>query len=484
MQEDEKRTGRRLLALGLFMEAGVLVLGHPRVSPEARVAVTTILFAAYLLAVREGCRVRGGVARTILLFTILFRLSLLLVPPYFSDDLYRYLWDGHVQVHGGINPYRYAPADPALRALAGDLRARVNHPEIPTIYPPYAQLFFAAISALGGSPILLKGFLILFDLGIVLTLLAMLRRAGLPEGRILVYAWCPLVLSEVAGNGHLDALAIFLLILGIRLIIVGRPGVSTFALGLAAGVKLVPILTFPVLARKVPRRFWAIPFAVLTAGYFVYLGAGMGALGGLRQYAERWQHNDSLFRVLLGILEAIHPTEPLKAMIAWLQARIDAPDLIDLLYHYVYPVYLARLASALLLLAFASYLVRIRVEPIRGAFLILAGGLLLSPTVHPWYVLYLMPFLVLIPSRGWILFSGLVSLSYLDPSPVGEGAGRMSWIRWVEYLPLYLLLVVDALRARRGGPVGLFRQAAWPLLRPDTVAPHPSPPDRRENPGL
>src|SRR4030095_5944992 len=230
------------------------------------------------------------------------------------------------------------------------------------------------------------------------------------------------------------------------------------------------ILTFPSLARRVPRRFWAIPFAVLAAGYFAYLGAGKGMLGGLRQYAERWQHNDSLFRVLLGILEAIHPTQPLKAMIAWLQARIDAPDFIDFLYHYAYPVYLARLASGLLLLAFALYLVRIRVEPIRGAFLILAGGLLLSPTVHPWYVLYLAPFLVLNPSRGWILFTGLVSLSYLDPAPVGEGVDRMSWIRWVEYLPLVLLLVVDALRARRGEAVGLFRLPPSPVPRSDTGA--------------
>ncbi|HEV8376069.1 MAG TPA: glycosyltransferase 87 family protein [Candidatus Polarisedimenticolia bacterium] len=460
------------MALGLFMEAGYLLLGHPRTSLGIRVAVMGILSAAYMLALREGCTGRPGrgTTKTILVFAILFRLSLLFIPPYFSDDLYRYLWDGRVQVEGGINPYRYAPADVALRPLADDALARVNHPEIPTVYPPFAQCFFAGVAALGGSAILLKTFLVLADLGLILLLLVMTRRGGLTEGRILIYAWCPLVVSEVAGNGHVDALAIFLLLVGIQLIIVARPGLSTLVLGLAAGVKLVPVLAFPPLARGVPRRFWAVPFVVVSVSYLPYLGAGKALVGGLREYAERWQHNDSLFRVLLGLLEAIRPTEPLKRLIAWLQTRLDAPALIDLLYRYAYPVYLARLLVALLLVALSFWIARRGVAPISGAFLVLSSGLLLSPTVHPWYVLWLVPFLVFIPSRGWILFTGLVSLSYLDPGPVGAAGHGMDWVRWAEYLPLFALLVVDGLRARQGRPSTLFDLPVWTGSLPPMAA--------------
>jgi predicted membrane-bound dolichyl-phosphate-mannose-protein mannosyltransferase len=112
--------------------------------------------------------------------------------------------------------------------------------------------------------------MLLFDLAQMILLRAMLRGGGMSAGRILIYAWSPLVITEVAGNGHLDAVAIFLLILGIHLIIVARPGLSTVALGLAAGAKALPLLVFPVLAGKVPRRFWLLPFLLIGVFYLPY----------------------------------------------------------------------------------------------------------------------------------------------------------------------------------------------------------------------
>ena len=85
--------------------------------------------------------------------------------------------------------------------------------------------------------------------------------------------------------------------------------------------------------------------------------------------------------------------------------------------------------------------------------------LLLSPTVHPWYLLWLTPFLPYFPSRAWILFTGLVPLSYLDPGPVGEGVRAFDWIQWAEYLPFFALLILDMIRARRGAAATLFGMA-------------------------
>jgi hypothetical protein len=275
-------------------------------------------------------------------------------------------------------------------------------------------------------------------------------------GRVLIYAWSPLVITEVAGNGHLDAAAIFFLILGIHLIIVARPGLSTIPLGLAAGAKALPLLMFPVLSGRIPRRFWILPFALIGLFYLPYLDAGKALATGLLEYAERWQHNDSLFRILLVCLEALNPTPVLKSLIQWLQSQLGDPPWIPILYRYAYPVYLARLGVIVALGGLAVWLGLKKVPPLRGCYWMLGAMLILSPTVHPWYLLWLVPFLIFFPSRAWLLLTGLVSLSYLDPGPVVPEITAHSWVRWAEYLPFFVLLGWDRLRAHRGKTATLF----------------------------
>ena len=59
-------------------------------------------------------------------------------------------------------------------------------------------------------------------------------------------------------------------------------------------------------------------------------------------------------------------------------------------------------------------------------------------SLHPWYVILLIPFLAFYPAAGWLLFSGTVMLSYLKyVSPSGM---MPVWVLIVEYLPLFTLL--------------------------------------------
>ena len=74
---------------------------------------------------------------------ILCRALLVPIVPALSDDVYRYLWDGKVLL-AGINPYRYPPIAPELQSLRDGLWPLINHPNLPTIYPPLSMLFFAA----------------------------------------------------------------------------------------------------------------------------------------------------------------------------------------------------------------------------------------------------------------------------------------------------------------------------------------------------
>ncbi len=68
----------------------------------------------------------------------------------------------------------------------------------------------------------------------------------------------------------------------------------------------------------------------------------------------------------------------------------------------------------------------------RACFLTLAGLVVLNPAVMPWYLAWALPFAIACGDRSWLIFTGLVFLSYLFYVDRGEAA----WWLWVEYLLL------------------------------------------------
>jgi len=80
---------------------------------------------------------------------------------------------------------------------------------------------------------------------------------------------------------------------------------------------------------------------------------------------------------------------------------------------------------------------------VREAIAILGALLLLAPTVHPWYVLWILPFAAAQRSWPWLLFAALVPLAYIARN------GDVGWtVRAIEYGPVLALLALDAARAR------------------------------------
>ena len=75
-----------------------------------------------------------------------------------------------------------------------------------------------------------------------------------------------------------------------------------------------------------------------------------------------------------------------------------------------------------------------------GAFL------LLTPVLHPWYVCWIVPFLVIIPNRAWIFFTGAVFLSYLVlKGYVATGVWEEdALVKLAQYFPFYGFLLYDS----------------------------------------
>jgi hypothetical protein len=400
-----------------------------------------VLFLLYLAGVWLGWSGGRRVAIAAVGLGLLFRLLLLPTPVVLSSDLYRYLWDGRVQL-AGINPYRYAPQDEALGGLRDpEIHPRINRPWAPTIYPPGAEMLFAALAWIAPGRIgALRLFLTLCELATMFLLLGLLRRLGLPEGRVVVYAWAPLPIFEFAQGGHIDAALIPLVLLALRCRIAGRTGRAGFLLGAATLVKLYPAAILPVLWKRGDGRLPLAFAATILAGYFPYArGVGGKVAGFLPTYFARLEDFNVGLRLFLTEDIGLVGDGARGAVMAILAAGLGLTLLLIGRGRAETPPGIARAAGA----AVGSYL------------------LLVPATMHPWYVAWLVPFLAILPGIGWWYFSAAVALSYtgyaVDPHQVPL------WARCVEYLPAYALVLL-----------GLRANGPWPAwipgapLRPKT----------------
>jgi len=386
-----------------------------------------LLFALYGLALVSVLRKRSGppYLGLILGFALLLRVALLFSPLVLSSDIYRYVWDGRVQM-AGINPYLYPPSAQELTPLRDvQIFPHINRPEARTIYPPGAQMFLALNATLFPNSITaLKAILILFDFGTILLILRLLKKTGFRSDRVLLYAWSPLVIFELAGSGHLEALMLPFVLLALLARMDGKPVLSGTALGIATLIKLYPVALLPALYQKRDRRFPLAFGATILLGYLPYLyGAGGKVLGFLPAYFGRWEDFNVGLRYFLTLT---------------LTPLIASPRLV------------AMLCVTALLGAIALYLVR-KGEgqdfPWRAYVMVSAYLLLLPTSFHPWYLVWILPLLCIYPTWGWLYLSGAITLSYLKY--VQETGILPFGIRLMEFLPLYVLLGVEAIRHLR-----------------------------------
>jgi len=221
---------------------------------------------------------------------VLLRLTALAAPVFLSDDINRYIWDGRVQA-AGINPYRYVPTDPELAPLRDQLIfPNINRSNYaPTIYPPVAQMLFLAGNRFGETALAVKLMFVTIEAVGIAALLSLLRTAGRPPEHVLLYAWHPLPVWEIAGSGHVDAALVTFSTLALAAAVSGRRVCSAVALAAATLVKFFPLVLAPALWRPAKSNFgdWRWPAAfiiVIAAAYLPYIGVGSRALGFLPGY--------------------------------------------------------------------------------------------------------------------------------------------------------------------------------------------------------
>ena len=231
----------------------------------------------------------GNTLIIILIGGALFRIILVpMDPPRLSTDIYRYIWDGRVQA-AGINPYLYLPVDPKLAPLRDDaIYPNINRKTYAhTIYPPVAQIFFFVVTRLTQTVPGFKAVVVLIDLATMGVVAVTLRAIGQPAERVIVYAWHPLPIVEFGASGHIDALMICFIAIAVLARVHRRFGIAGVTLGAATLVKFIPIVLLPAIYWRWGKK---LPIAFATTILVCYLpyilGAGVGVLGFLPQYAQ------------------------------------------------------------------------------------------------------------------------------------------------------------------------------------------------------
>ncbi|MGH9547695.1 MAG: hypothetical protein ACRD23_20985 [Terriglobales bacterium] len=325
----------------------------------------TIAGIVYLLAVREFFATPKFDLWVVVIGLVLaavWHIAFLRLPAGPDDDIHRYVWDGRLQ-RLGYNPYLVVPSDPTVKGLHTAETRHLNNPDLPSPYPAGAQLFFRGVTAIHESVFAFKVAFVVCDFLIVFVLLDVLRRSGKGAHLVLAFAWNPLLAIEVGGSGHIDIVGALLLLVSAAAL--GRRWRTTAAVtfGLAVAVKFLPIVLVPLYWKRVRVRDAALAAAVVGLLYVPFLHPGSIPIGSLGTYVQTFRFNGPVFAALAHVAspQLLAGLAVLAGLVAatWLRIRSTAPECSPGVFAWP-----------------------------------MAASLLCAPVVFPWYLLWLLPFLM------------------------------------------------------------------------------------------
>ncbi|MBL4852530.1 MAG: hypothetical protein JKY90_09710 [Gammaproteobacteria bacterium] len=360
--------------------------------------------------------------KSILLWALIFRVIGLWGLPILEDDWYRYLWDGYRFVTDGT-PYGVAPsaffASESLPGRFTEIIGQINNPDLPTIYGPTLQYLFALAYLISPGELWgLKLIMLCADLGLIAILLRLA-----PVGYVLLYAWCPLVIKEIAFTAHPDGIGVFLLLAALFLRSRHYYAAAVIVAALAVATKVFALLIVPWVLWRLSVKYWLLFFASLGTVYLPFIVQGSSDFFSLFVFAQYWEFNAAAYAVLnLFLSDSIAKLSLAVLFLVWLGWYFfKSQDQ----HTFVMP----------------------RADWVFGLFL------LISPVINAWYWLWVLPFAVIFPSRWAWTASAALLLSYcvgLHLPSSDLGAYEMpDWIRIVEFSIIAIALLFDLKHRRK-----------------------------------
>jgi len=381
---------------------------------------------------------------------IVFRVVVMPLPPTLSDDAYRYLWDGKTLQHG-LNPYAHTPASITDPDLARDpLRQQQKYAASYTNYPPLAQVFFAASVVLGRGDAIpsfyfLKFFFLVLESLTCWMIVSTLRRLKLPHKNALLYLWNPLIVIELVGQAHTEVIMVWGFALTVMLVSRRKYAAGAVSFALAALGKITILLYAPFLFRKIGWRWTLVSLAVAAGAVtpFYYPQLIQNYSSTLQLYFDYFAFNAGIYYALADIFR-------------WFGLNAAVPLLGSVL---------GVLAGILIVLLFVKTRDSSPQDFMKHGLYAGMIFLLLTTTVHPWYlalIIIALPFVPRISVMWWALFAGWSYLAYTSKPPLEH--------HWLIYLCYGVLLILVTMETRSYWLKPIVKHRAnW---KADRILPH------------
>ena len=420
--------------LPVFSLVGYYLIGYqlPRHDFLPLILVFTVLFISYLWWYHK-VETTKEVDQAIFA-AILFRCSLIIAIPSLSDDFYRYIWDGHL-LNAGMSPFARLPSDlitdPNLSlGIDQDLYENLNSRSYFTVYPPLNQLMFWLSTYLFpsshfGSVLVLRAILLMAEIGSIYLIRQLLKAKQLPEKNVLLYALNPLVVVELTGNLHFEALVIVFLLWSLLAFHQSRITSSSITLALSIGSKLVPLIFLPLLLRrhtwKRLGQYYIITGLALIVLFIPLLFdpsfiSGMG--NSLSLYFQKFEFNASIYYIVREIGFGVKGYNIIGSAGKGLA-----------------------LSSMLGIAIFALWQKPSRLDLSQAMLWTLTFYLAMSTTIHPWYVIPLVALSALGRFRFVISWSFLIFFTYIGYTENGYQENLM--VVAMEYIIVFGIVILE-----------------------------------------
>lgn len=406
-----------VIILGVLLT--LLTYGLERSSFGLLMALYTAAFGCYLWIIKQE---KWPQVHMIILCGALLRLLLVFAWPNLTDDYHRFVWDGMV-ANEGISPYDHKPSE--LKEQFPDLTTTyeaLNSPDYYTVYPPVNQAVFA-LSTLTGKPYIsvvsMKMVMWVAECATMCLLVSLLRSGRKDERLVMYYAFNPLIILEFCGNLHFEALAILFVLSAVYWLNKKKVFPSVISMALAVCTKLNPLLFLPYLVGKKPLKIQIV--------YIVSVGGVSGLFFLFFYTPDMLPHIAESVQLYFGSFE-------FNAGPAWL--------------HYRYESVVLKIVLNAAFLAGAWVIYRKTDMPVMNKlFWVYLIYLLVSQSVHPWYIGPLLAFALFTRYRFAYLWSYLIFFTYITYS--GEAYEQNRIIIAVEYFLVGTYAVYEWLRLKR-----------------------------------
>jgi hypothetical protein len=343
--------------------------------------------------------------------------------PNLSDDVYRFIWDGRLMMNG-INPYAQLPAEvmqsASIPGITQELFKQLNSPSYYTIYPPVLQSIFwltakAFPDNIFATIVCMKAIILLAEVGTLLLLPGILKQLKQPKQLTLLYGLNPLVIAELTGNVHFDAVMIFFLVLSFCFLS-NRIYLSALFLGLSIASKLVPVLFIPLIIVKLGWRqglLYSVISGVVTVvlfAFFIDRETILHLLKSINLFFTTFEFNASLYYI-----------------IRWVGKLLLGFNIIA----FAGPI-LSLAAIVLIFLVSFRYKKNFDQQFFTKALFILTLWYLFSTIVHPWYICLPVAISIFTTYKYAFVWSYFVTLSYsaYQTNPVNE----VLWLVALSYI--------------------------------------------------